>query len=450
MLYSYHLCDAEAISKSFVVAELNVLNKVFKCYTGQYAFNASDRKDVKVNKLSSKFGDSSTWLRERNVRKSAKSLKSMCFKIVSSGKVPKPVIVVSAARIHYHLTYNEWENSSTVPMKVFIPHRQEYFNLFSFPEYSNTRECLEPRTFDPTHILTNLRGKICKSGLDFFDKNALLRVSQKNKKLLPRPMITEVIDQQNAEIAKKIFSKRVQRIMEKNGDYKEADFVQLVRQWYKACDERGLHPHERIDRWINMNNFLLQNVIVGDFPPPGGFVKGIPIITYEALLQSISTRITLYQFALNKAYNNRAISTLGIESFFSSLSKMDFTMTGCPKVTQIHKIIPIMMDYNTHKHNPDKLFAMDPRRGAPYPYYNMEKIRESEGEYSESEETQFRCHNFDKFVKKSKKRAKFKTTIDGLHDTERGKLTIRGDYYKFNASRLTGMQKLSLPENLDV
>ena len=68
-------------------------------------------------------------------------------------------------------------------------------------------------------------------------------------------------------------------------------------------------------------------------------IKGIPIITYEGLLQGISTRIALYNVSQTGTYNNRAISALGIESFLSSLSKADLTMTGCPKATHIHRII---------------------------------------------------------------------------------------------------------------
>ena len=62
----------------------------------------------------------------------------------------------------------------------------------------------------------------------------------------------------------------------------------------------------------------------------------------------------------------------GIEIFFSTLSKADFTMTGCPKAVQIHQIIPIMMEYNTQKHNPNKIFKMDSRRPTPYPCYNLD------------------------------------------------------------------------------
>ena len=117
------------------------------------------------------------------------------------------------------------------------------------------------------------------------------------------------------------------------------------------------------------------------------------------MLQGISTRISLYNISQTGTYNNRAISTLGIESFFSTLSKANFTMTGCPKAMQIHKILPIIMDFQNHKHNPDKIFKVDPQRGAPHPYYNMEKVTFT----CNPSQTQFKQHNFDQYKKYSKK-----------------------------------------------
>ena len=78
------------------------------------------------------------------------------------------------------------------------------------------------------HILTNLRAHACKNGFDFFDKEAFIRVSEVNTDLISHIMVKHVFDQQNAEIAKTIFSKEVQNIMESNGDHKEANFVEFV------------------------------------------------------------------------------------------------------------------------------------------------------------------------------------------------------------------------------
>ena len=57
-------------------------------------------------------------------------------------------------------------------------------------------------------------------------------------------MVEHVLDQQNAKMAKRTFSKEVQNIMESNGDHVEALFVEVVHEWYEACNERGIHPNE--------------------------------------------------------------------------------------------------------------------------------------------------------------------------------------------------------------
>ena len=122
--------------------------------------------------------------------------------------------------------------------------------------------------------------------------------------------------------------------------------MKIIYEWYEGCDESGIHPEKWVAKWINLHNFLVSEINFEDFPTAGTDVKGIPIITYESLLQYISTWINLYQLSMRGTYNNHAGSTLEIESFFSSLLKADFTKTGCPKATQIHKIIPIMIEYN--------------------------------------------------------------------------------------------------------
>ena len=196
-----------------------------------------------------------------------------------------------------------------------------------------------------------------------------------------------------------------------NRGLQEAIFTQLVHQWYKTCDEWGLHPNEWIDRFINMSNFLTEGIQFDDYPMDLTHVRGIPITTYKGILQGISTRIQLYSISSSWMYNNHTISTLGIESFFSSLSKADFTMTGCPRATQIHKILPIMIDYQYHKHDPEKIFKMDNRKGAPYPYYNMEKVTHQN--YLTQNE-QFKPHNFDIYAKKTKKRIKMNPSVESV------------------------------------
>ena len=82
-----------------------------------------------------------------------------------------------------------------------------------------------------------------------------------------------------------------------NGDILESHFIKLIHEWYEACDERGIMPEKCVNRWINLHNFLVQGINFEDPLPPGSHIKRIPCITYEGLLQCISTRINLYRLS---------------------------------------------------------------------------------------------------------------------------------------------------------
>ena len=174
MLYKYYLADANAIGDTFVHTELNAINKICKQYTGQMMFKTSDIKRVKINKISKMLGNKSLWKEERGSIRNPKLLKNIAFKEVSSGNVPKAVIAVCVSRIKHHLEHKSWEDTSHIALQIYIKHKKDVFELYSFPEYSEEWQQLEPRTLDPTHILTNLRAHACRSGFDFFDKQAFI------------------------------------------------------------------------------------------------------------------------------------------------------------------------------------------------------------------------------------------------------------------------------------
>ena len=62
--------------------------------------------------------------------------------------------------------------------------------------------------------------------------------------------------------------------------------------------------------------WLLQDVNFREFPPPGAYVKGMPVIMYEGLLTSIERKTQLYEFVKSGTYNQRAVATLDVENFF--------------------------------------------------------------------------------------------------------------------------------------
>ena len=87
---------------------------------------------------------------------------------------------------------------------------------------------------------------------------------------------------------------------------KTSYFVKCIREWYEACDCRGLDPHTRIKRLHAFDKLLRQNVDFSSFPPPGGYVKGIPIVCYEGILVNNCLRIHLYKLCKGRAENTTA------------------------------------------------------------------------------------------------------------------------------------------------
>ena len=80
---------------------------------------------------------------------------------------------------------------------------------------------------------------------------------------------------------------------------------------------RGIHADERVCGLYEMHTFLSGQVNFDKFPfTHNRYVNGMPIQTYEAILQNISTCIQLYNFATGGTYNTKSISTLLNESFF--------------------------------------------------------------------------------------------------------------------------------------
>ena len=108
------------------------------------------------------------------------------------------------------------------------------------------------------------------------------------------------------------------------------------------------------------------------FPPPGRYVQGMPIQTYESIMQGISTRMQF--FALSPTpVNQRSISTLSIESFFSELTNMELSGLGCPKAVDIPRLISHVTELNNIRHELDRGFSFHTTNRAAYPYHTLER-----------------------------------------------------------------------------
>ena len=106
-----------------------------------------------------------------------------------------------------------------------------------------------------------------------------------------------------------------------------------------------------------MHQFLTTGIDFNKFPGlcSGRHVRGMPIQTFEAILQNIATRITLYSLSSDGTYNACSISTLANESFFSDINRMDKEgLNSYPKAVNMPKVIGKVVSLNTFKHRIDK------------------------------------------------------------------------------------------------
>ena len=215
------------------------------------------------------------------------------------------------------------------------------------------------------------------------------RLVEVNHEVLPRSIVEDKLDRQNCSISR-FFSEEVQKILMDLGFVNEAEFTEHIRNWFRACDERGMDVQWRLTFLQNMYDYILEKVSLSDYPPSTTHVCGIPIKTFEALLHCISSHFILFVLSSTHSYNTRAVSTLAIESFFLDLTRYEFSGLGAPKAIDIPKLISHIVYVNTIKHDPVCGFEFTTSTRDNYPTYFMEISRNQKNYYD------FQNHPFDK------------------------------------------------------
>ena len=129
----------------------------------------------------------------------------------------------------------------------------------------------------------------------------------------------------------------------------------MIRQWFEAEDEPGIDPTERCSRRMVLRDWLLEEYNCNKFPPPTRYVRGIPRISFEALLTHTERKIQLYSFLPESTgYNVRAISSQPVENFFSTFRDMDPTGQGTPMPDSIPDMMTWAAELDTIRLNPDR------------------------------------------------------------------------------------------------
>ena len=106
-------------------------------------------------------------------------------------------------------------------------------------------------------------------------------------------------------------------------------------------------------------------------PPPFSYIQGIPVPTYESIMQGISTRLQIFSLS-NMPINQRSISTVGIKSFFSKLTSMEFSGLGCPKAVDIPRLRSHITELNSIRHDSSCGFVFNTTNRGSYPYDTLE------------------------------------------------------------------------------
>ena len=175
-------------------------------------------------------------------------------------------------------TSDTWKANATVNMKTVIPNvEKKEIELFSYPELSMSRSQLEFRTFDFTHILTNLRTQILTRGLDSCPKKHFEELSESQPDILSLAAVFDKIDQQNAFTAMRMFNCDVETFMHSKGYVETADFIRIVRNLHNACNKRGISADKRVCALYEMHKFLTHGINFNcvPFQYPGRYIKGI-------------------------------------------------------------------------------------------------------------------------------------------------------------------------------
>ncbi|XP_078686954.1 uncharacterized protein LOC144919385 isoform X2 [Branchiostoma floridae x Branchiostoma belcheri] len=150
---------------------------------------------------------------------------------------------------------------------------------------------LQGTVIDPHHIRTNVRGSVLRNQIINVELEGFKKVAEGGRTKLKTVMLTECVDMQSKEMCDVLFSAEVASELYRIGYKSTADFVMAMHGWYRANDCPGLDAKERVLLRLRMRDWLLDGVDFDVYPPPGRYVKGIYVTTWEAFVSQIDLSI---------------------------------------------------------------------------------------------------------------------------------------------------------------
>ncbi|CAG2201472.1 DHDH [Mytilus edulis] len=303
-------------------------------------------------------------------------LKTLC--LMSISKFPKDVLNIVYAEHIYPTEELKWRNNMPFAQSTHIEGLNTNIQWYSKQEYVSNRFMHLFSLLDCHHLLTNARIKCCSTGIveAGIHSNAWSKVarqtSKDGKEIISSALVDDLIDKQRNVYAQKTFSNEVETAMTENGDLEEANFCKLIREWYQAEDEPGIATLELCERRLNLQNWLMDKIDIGKFPPPGRHVKGIPIVMFEGLMTNIERRIQLFPFIKSGAYNVRVLGSLESENFFGQFQDLDPKGSGVLRPDDVSTAISTACELTQARFDPNRVFYMNTSRAKVYPVKELE------------------------------------------------------------------------------
>lgn len=310
-----YFSSAKKISQTFTVSELKLMTSLLanvKC-------NNSALKPELVNMISTWYGNGDTLI---DPVRSPKRLKVLVSNHIKSW--PIDALNVAYAQLNFIDAFHKWSNENTFNGSWNIQTEEGKTFLISqwYAQPALVNGSLIQPIIDPHHIFVNNRSRCCSKGMlgMGITPEAWWRVaknSKENNTGLSWEIAKELRDRQSNSFAQTTFSEKVEKVMATNGDKNEANWCCLIRNWYSAIDDAGISVGTRLTEMLTIRSYLLSFLKAGHFPPCGSYISGMPIAQFEGILTNVDRRIQLYAMVKRKTYNQRAITSLDSETFFS-------------------------------------------------------------------------------------------------------------------------------------
>jgi hypothetical protein len=308
--------DTTRIKKILTVPELKML-------AGLSRQSSKCPKDLNkselVNLISKLFGEGS----ELDIPiTSPKSLRVLASSQIRSWSIEG--INVAYAQFHFLDAFKRWDASNLFNGTWNIS--TEDGKNFVIPQWYAQPAKIDDNIFqiiiDPHHIFVNNRSKCCSQGMRGMGIAAeawweVAKNSRQNRTGLSWEIAKELRDRQSNSYAQTTFSENVQLEMKKNGNQNEAQWCRLIRHWYSAVDDAGISVETRLQYLLEMRTYLLGFFKTGHFLPVGSYVAGMPMAQFEGILCNVDRRLQLYAMVKESSYNQRSVTSLDSETFFS-------------------------------------------------------------------------------------------------------------------------------------